>query len=204
MTRSRLCRGAVLPLVFGLGSAAAGQDPDPAPACRDEVLQGRVSTGHDYEATVSPQMVFRLVAETHPQNPPGWTIRITPRSMPEVDYSMVATPPYRFANPRYVDTSYGVAADAALAWTPRRFDFVGSREDYEAATDALNVLLWPSGHAPEQVEVARSTMAGLRTYPGTFWIEDGSTLPPDSANPLGRIGWMSFRVELCLPSTEGG
>lgn len=203
MTRSRFF-GTVLSSVFGLGSGVAGQDPEPAPACRDKVLQGRVSTGRDYEATVSPEMIFRLEAETHPQNPAGWTIRITPPSMPDSDYSMVATPPYRFANPRYVDTSYGVTADGALALTPRRFAFVGSREDYQVATDALNILLWPSSHAPEQVEAARATLAGLRTYPGSFWIEDGGTLPPDSANPLGRIEWMSFRVDLCLPPIQGG
>jgi hypothetical protein len=148
-------------------------------------------------------MVFRLDAATHPQNPAGWTIRITPPFRRDADYSMVATPPYRFANPRYVDTSYGMTADQALALTPRQFAFVASPEDYASAMDALDILLWPAAHSPEQVEAAGSAIRGLPTYPGTLSIEDGGTIPPDSANPLGLIEWMSFRVDVCLPSAWG-
>lgn len=87
-------------LAFCSTSPAAGQEPSETPACRHEVLEGRISFGQDYEAALSPEIVFRLDAATHARNPAGWTLRITPPSMPDSDYSMVATPPYRFANPR--------------------------------------------------------------------------------------------------------
>lgn len=99
-----------------------------------------------------------------------------------------------------MDTSYGLTADQALSLTPRRFAFVASPEEYAVATEALDILLWPGTHAPEQVEAATATIAALRTYPGTLSILDGGTIPPDSAHPLGLIEWMSFRVDLCLPS----
>jgi hypothetical protein len=196
--RSARCPAALL-LAFGLGTGAAAQEHDSSLACQNEVLRGRVSDGENYEAVLTPALVFRLDAETHPQNPPGWVIRVTPPSAPDSDYSMVATPPYRFVNPRYVDTSYGVTPEAALAMTPRRFAFVASPEDYDAAAEALGILLWPGGHASEEVEAARVTLAGLPKYPGVFFIEDGNAIPPDSDHPYGRIEWMAFRVELCLP-----
>lgn len=196
--RDSLCCAAVA-LAFGLCTGAAAQERDSSRVCRNEVLRGRVSDGQDYEAILAPALVFRLDAETHPQNPPGWVIRVTPPSAPDSDYSMAATPPYRFANPRYVDTSYGVAPEAALAMTPRRFAFVATREDYSAAAAALDVLLWSGNHTPEQIEAAQAAISGLRTFPGAFYIEDGATIPPDSANPFGRIEWISFRVELCAP-----
>jgi len=193
----RTCRRALL-LVFGLCTTAVAQEPDQRSVCRDTGLAGRVNAGQDHEAIRTPDLVFRLVAEEHPQNPAGWTIRITPASAPDSDYSMVATPPYRFFNPRYVDTSYGVTAEVALALTPRRFAFVVSPEDYEAAAEAVDILLWPGALAPERVDLAREPLSRIPTYPGTFSVEDGAAIAPDSVHPLGLIEWMAFRVDLCL------
>jgi hypothetical protein len=198
----RSCHGALL-LVFGLCSGAVAQEPGQRAVCRDTVFSGRVIAGQDHEASLTPDLVFRLVAEAHPSNPAGWTIRITPPSAPDSDYSMVATPPYRFFNPRYVNTSYGVTAEAALALTPRRFQFVASPENYEAAVEAVDILLWPGALAPERVDLARETLSQIPTYPGTLSIEDGAAVAADSLHPLGLIEWMAFRVNLCLPTPLG-
>ena len=168
--------------------------------CVMERVSGRVTEGQDFEAPVGRDLVFRLVASTYPPNPAGWTISITPSSSAASDYAMVATPPYRFANPRYVDTGYGVTAEAALAMTPRHFAFVASARDFSAAVDALDVLLWPGNHAGAEVDSARARMTALPTYPGSLVIEDGSASQPSQENPLGVIEQMSFRVDLCVPS----
>jgi len=113
---------------------------------------------------------------------------------------MVVTPPYRFANPRYVDTSYGVSAEAALAMNRRDFFFVASPEHYDDASRALEILLWPGSRDDTELDEANSILAALPTYSGTFWIEEGGASPPDTANPLGLIQWLSFRAHLCVPA----
>ncbi len=190
---------------LALGSVALGQEleaqrSDRAAACTTEIVSGRVSEGQDFEAAIGGGLVFRLVAATYPPNPAGWTIHVTPAAPPASDYSMVATPPYRFANPRYVDTGYGVTAEAALAMTPRVFAFVASSNDFDRAWDALDVLLWPGNHAEARVDSARATMNAIPTYPGSLFIEEGSASSPSQEDPLGVIEWMSFRAELCVPA----
>jgi len=184
-------------LTFAAG-AEAQLVGSPRP-CVTERLTGSVSTGQEFQADLGAALRFRLDPGSGGANPPGWTIRVTPPDAPQSDHAMVATPPYRFANPRYVDTAYGVTAEEALAMSPRSFAFVASAEDYGAARDALDVLLWPAEHTEAEVEAARSTMADLPVYPATFTILEGSTLAGDSAHPNGVIERMSFEVELCLP-----
>jgi len=185
-------------VVAGCGHTTTEQ-PSPSAACRREAMRGRVSMGEEFEWRFADELVFVLRPEAHPQNPAGWTIRVAPAAASDADFSMVATPPYRFRNPRYVDTGYGVTADEALAWTPRRFAFVASQQDYDSAMRALDVLLWPGNHTQDRVDSARREVEQLRTYPGTFWIEDGAAAPPSSDHPTGVVEWISFQVELCVP-----
>lgn len=190
---------AVALVAAACGQASTTREPGPSPACHHAVIRGRVSQGEVFERPFADQLVFMLEPETHPRNPQGWTIRVTPATSRELDYSMVATPPYRFRNPRYVDTGYGLTAGEALGWTPRQFAFVASRRDYDSARHALDVLLWPGNHTQAQVDSARQELEQVRSYPATFWIEDGAAAPPSSDRPGAVIEWMSFRVELCLP-----
>ena len=71
---------------------------------------------------------------------------------------MVATPPYRFSNPRYVNTGYGITAEAALSWAHREFAFVAEAHDYDTAREALSVLLWSGTHTPDEVVRAQAAM----------------------------------------------
>lgn len=197
-----VCLGACL--TGGVAPAhAVGQSPSapepPAPACRDTVISGRVERGDRFEASLPGGLRLVLDPDLQPSSPPGWTIRITPPDAPDHDFSMVATPPYRFSNPRYVDTGYGIDPDRALAWTPRRFGFVASEHDYETAREALGVLLWSGTHTDEEVSRAQAMMDGLTEYDGALFIEDGATVAVDSLPPYGAIRWMRFRVELCVP-----
>ena len=102
------------------GATAPGQvQPAPALSCRETAVTGRVEQGEAFETAFTDGLMFRLAPETHPDNPQGWTIQITPATDARSDYAMVATPPYRFSNPRYVSAAYGITAEAALSWTPR-------------------------------------------------------------------------------------
>lgn len=172
-------------------------------SCPDTVITGRIESGEAFEAPFGAGLVFRLDPEVSPKNPQGWTIRITPAAQPEPDYSMVATPPYRFSNPRYLDTSYGITAEAALLWTPRQFGYVATQAGYEAAREAIGVLLWPAGHTEAEIADANTALSDLRTHRGGLWIEDGAITPPDADHPGGTIAWIQFRVEFCSALGEG-
>lgn len=194
---------AVCVLLAASVTDVAHAEPPQTASCRETVLAGRVEQGQTFEAAVAANLVFRLVPEIHPNNPSGWTIQITPAGDPDADYLMVATPPYRFSNPRYVDTGYGMTAAAALSWTPREFAFVAEAQDYETATESLGVLLWPGSRTQAEVERAQTALDEVPTYRGLFWIEDGATAPPDDRRPQGDIDWITFRVELCVPEMSG-
>ena len=139
--------------------------------------------------------------KTHPNNPPGWTITITPATDSQSDYAMVATPPYRFSNTRYVNTAYGITAEAALSWTPRAFAFVAGASAFESATEALGVLLWPGNYTQAEAAQAETALGEVPTYPGLFWIEDGATTVTRDPSPRGVIDWIRFRAELCAPES---
>jgi hypothetical protein len=158
-----------------------------------------VAANQPFEAPLSPTLVFRLDADTTPANPSGWTLRVTPPGAPQRDHAMVATPPYRFANPRYVDTGYGITAEEALAHSPRDFAFVASPDDFDRATRALDVLLWSYSFTAAQVDSAAATLDAIRTYPASFTIEEGEVSAASTDHPLGRIEWMSFRLDACVP-----
>ena len=181
-------------LLLCVPADARGQE---IPACTDTVIVGHVEAGEAFEARLAPGLVFRLDPEVHPQNPQGWTIRVTPESEPGSDYSMVATPPYRFSNPRYVNTGYGITAEAAIAWTPRRFSYVATDADYEAAQNALEILLWSGGRSAAEIASAQNVLDGLQLYRGELRIEGASTTTSvgDATPPV--IEWIDFRAILC-------
>ena len=156
--------------------------------------------GQAWVAALPGGLEFRLDPEGQGGDPQGWTIRITPVGDPASDYVWVATPPYRFSNPRYLDTGYGVGARAALAWTPREFAYVWSAGDFEFARRAVEVILWPGSHTPEELAGAEAALQRVPTYPGRLRIEDGAAAEPNSLHPWGIIESISFRVELCLPT----
>ena len=187
--------GPLILAILSLAACVSGRAQQPeTPPCQDVRVTGRVQQGQAFEASFTDDLVFRLDPEAHPNNPRGWTIRITSSVDSQSDYAMVATPPFRFSNPRYVNTAYGITAEAALAWTPREFSFVANPEAYQSAMEALEVLLWPGNYTQAEVENAEVALDEVSTYPGSFWIEDGAT-----TSARDEIDWITFRAELCVP-----
>ena len=189
-----------LALVLMMWAASAPGETQPRiPPCQETTIRGQVAQGEHFERALTADLVFRLDPESHPRNPQGWTIRVTAPIDSGSDFAMVATPPYRFSNPRYVNTAYGISADAALAWTPREFAFVADAAAYETAMAALEFLLWPGNYSSAQVAEARADLLAVPTYSASFQIEDGAARPSSVGTPLGEIEWMRFRAELCVP-----
>ena len=157
MDAQRQIVSALLMVAASVTVSGRGQQSQ-GPACRETTVTGRVEQGQAFVATFTDDLVFRLEPETHPNDPPGWTIQIIPATDSQSDYAMVATPTYRFSNPRYVNTAYGLTAEQALSWTPREFAFIADAPTYESAKEAPAVLLWPGNYARSEVTRAETAL----------------------------------------------
>src|SRR5688572_24767431 len=136
---------------------------------------GEVHRGQDFEREFGNGLVFKLRASRDRDSvTPGWTIEVRPRgeAASDVEFSWVATPPYRSFNPRYLEVSYGYSAEEIVAMNPREFKFVRDRSSYDQASDAVRTLLWPAGVVQEDVNKAEKTLAGVETCRGVFRIVD--------------------------------
>ena len=195
-------------LVAGSVSARGVLQP-PDRLCSPVEVAGAVAHGQLFEEEFGPGLLFRLVPAAHPKNPQGWTIEVRSRQHPDHDYLMVATPPYRFSNPRYLDTSYGKTARQAVEWSPRRFRFVLTEGDYETLHEALEYLLWPGNYTRERVEGAEETWKKIlasRTREGQLTMLDSRLGRAGADDESGRIDWLRFKAELCggTDATIGG
>jgi hypothetical protein len=163
-------------------------------------FQGEVTRGTSFERALGRDLVFRLRAETHPSNPAGWTISVAKASdaIPERDFLSVATPPYRFFNPRDLTVSYGYTAEQIVGMTPREFLFVLNDSDHERMSEALGKLLWSYNHSEQELEIARKVMDETPAGAGRLHILD-SRLGGQERDRRDWIEWLRFRVELRLP-----
>ena len=164
----------------------------PAQATRQQPVRftAEISQGQDFEREFGSGLLFRLRASKDPQTP-GWTIEVRPRAEtnPEVEFSWVVTPPYRFFNPRYLEMSYGMSARQIVEMNPREFNFVLNRADYDSGAEAVKKLLWPYGIADAELDRAGKILGELPTCRGTLRILDSR---------VGEsIEWLKFQVELC-------
>ena len=104
---------------------------------------------------------------------------------------MAGVAPYRFWNPRYLDTSYGWSARDAVAADRREFSFATTASEYRQAAEAVRTLLWPTAVPPAELEAARAALESVRRAHGTLTIVDSRVTQ--------RIDWLRFEVEVCLP-----
>ena len=197
MKRSRSGCLTVTWFVFGLAATATcTAQSSKEVSCEDTTLAGSVTRGDRFEAPFGDSLRFVLEPSIGPPNPDGWTIRVV-GSDPSHDFLMVATPPYRFSNPRYLDTSYGHAASEAVDWTPRTFRFVVDEASFHKMNEAIGVLLWPADKTSDEIDEATATLEKTNTARGEFDILSAETSDPTSDIPMGRIEKLSFEVELC-------
>ena len=157
----------------------------------------RRSIGHGLELELQP-------TDMDPGNITGWTIGVAPAERPSdpecADYVWVATPPYHFQNARYLDTSYGTTAQAAVRMSPREFNFVLNCADYHTESARVDQALY----SPSETE-KNDAIANLGTSPagkGKLWIEKYRITPgreSESNDDLGAILCIWFRVEIVFP-----
>ncbi|GEM_PF-1465066 len=189
-------------LLDAAGTSAPAAPPAGASAakCSWSKFGGEVKRGEAFARPFGRNLVFYLEPNGPAEsNPPGWTIgighRLYPR--PRFDFLMPATPPYRFWNPRYLDTTYGHTAQQAVQITPREFHFFARYADLEAAQQALEKLLWSGNHSAEDVAQAGKQLAALPRFDGRVHLRDARLGGTEGGKEW--IEWLKFEVEVCEP-----
>jgi hypothetical protein len=188
-------------------SSEAQRKAEPGEAQKDSqtfdiVFGGEVELGQKFEREIGHGLIFRL-APGYDVPESGWRIEISPKVQPggnPLEFAWVATPPYHFANPLYLDTSYGTTAEAAVAMSPRAFHFVLSMEDFRAAADAVDLAIYSNNASEAEQERINRAAGKVEVGAGEVHILKSRLIAPEGEDTLGKIAWLKFEVKLKFKS----
>lgn len=186
---------AILAICAGVGIRRGGAAEVPAPlTCEKLVLNGEVSAGHEWKMAFGDGWAFRVVPIPKDKTAAGiggWDLvvdRDEPAGFP--DAVLVATPPYNLINPREAATSYGLRAQDAIGWNPRRFRFMTNRNAFRQAQRLYLSLdrYGELGGKRKEVASARKQKAldraktrfmklAKESSPGEFHVEEARLTP---------------------------
>jgi hypothetical protein len=150
--------------------------------CRKVELQGEVNRGQEWRAPIGQGWVFRVlpVAGT---NYSGWDLAVD-RDGTYPDALLLATPPYGSLNQREIATTFGLRAQDAIAWQPRKFHFLISEKDLTKARELYRIVIAESAQARQTASspLASSSSSSLlaivgdrrRVSAGEFTVLDAS------------------------------
>ena len=224
--------GLLATLAILAAGPALGQKPVRTVAgCRQITLSGEVQAGGSWRGSIGQGWELRLVpVASLGQEYSGWDLVVAPvgdRTYP--DALLLATPPYNSLNEKEIATTFGLRAQDAIAWMPRRFRFLTSRESLAEARRVFPALAGSgskaSGGAWEASARLLALMGGA-AY-GDFSITDAQIVggiadPPaiaeQWATQLGRVPhtmlpakgagsargelrWIRFKARLWLPAS---
>jgi len=170
------------------------------------VLNGEVSAGHEWKMAFGEGWTFRVVPIPKDKTAAGiggWDLvvdRDEPAGFP--DAVLVATPPYNLINPREVATSYGLRAQDAIGWNPRRFRFMTNRNAFRQAQRLyLSLIRYgelggkgkevASGRKKKALDRAKTRFIKLakESSPGEFDILDARLAPGIGAVKPYAANW---------------
>lgn len=161
----------MVPMIFHMSAVHQAAEN----GCPTATFRGDVRAGHPFQKDFAEGLVFRLVSEGDAVTP-GWTIQIHEKSDTERkrDFLMIATPPYRFWNPRYLNVSYGYSAQESVAIRIREFSFVPNRKEFDRFANAVGKVLWSYGHPQQEVKQATEIVLNAPRCPGRlrFWTRE--------------------------------
>jgi hypothetical protein len=171
------------------------------------VLEGEVQRGdtivHPFEHD-GYKFEFRLVPVGH-----GWSIWVSDAMNRERNYVIVATPPYRGINPAVIQGWHFRNANNSGQNKPgegnvnapgeiRKFAFVLNGVGYQAAHEALEVLMWPEHSDEDEIKKAEERLKAVPKAHGVLKIEAlelGNLIEGEQA----WIERLAFRIRIDLP-----
>lgn len=130
-------------------NARSHQALHPQAQCRRIEISGEVDAGREWSAPIGQGWLFRLVPiASSGQDYSGWDLVVSP--VDDGDYPdalLLGTPPYGSLNEREIGTTYGMRAQDAIAWTPRRFQFLASIKNLARARGLYRTIMpqYPTG-----------------------------------------------------------
>jgi hypothetical protein len=162
----------------------------------EESFVGEVALDKTFEREIGHGLIFRLVP-TPDDDQSGWIIGIFPKAgPPDAEFVGIATPPYHFYNPRYLDTSYATSAKDAVAFNPRPFNFVLTVEDSRVAQEFVELTIYPNKATEEELKEMDLKAAKVEVGTGELHILDSRVTPGKSEQDTGKIDWIKFEVRL--------
>jgi len=217
------------------------------PLCRQlvfigEVKQGAewtVSFGHPATAKESASnWLIRLVptgnpsaSGASPDGYAGWTLAVSPSADQDYpDALLLASPPYGSLNAREIAATYGMRAQDAVSWSPRRFHFflssaslmharrlyrdlldpaVSAANRRRASMQLLDLSTDASRIASGRLEILDAHLVAGSADPAPFaaqWAAVFDRLPHtlDPArkpSPQGELHSLRFRITLWIPTS---
>jgi hypothetical protein len=182
---------------FHLGTLASAQKhQSPAEAERIDLhIASEVSPGKNFEQDIGHDLLFRLEPPSDSADT-GWIIEIVPKSEPDdgpIEFSGIATPPYRTYNDRYIATVYGRSATEVVNLKYRTFFFVQSIDDEHRAEEVVNVALYPTNASDEEKVRAAGEQSQIRLGKGELRILKSRT---GRRSDVGTIDWLRFEVDI--------
>lgn len=130
-------------------------------ACRKVTLNGSVSQGQQWSSPFGQGLEIRLVPiSPSDRGYSGWDLVVNPttdHSYP--DALLLATPPYGSLSQREIGTTFGLRAQDAIAWNPRRFSFLISPGNLKHARSLFAQIMSAEGSKAAATEPARSPQA---------------------------------------------
>ena len=177
-----------------------------APQDRSVVFTGEATEGKTFRKSIGHALDFVLMPDSGGET--GWTIEVLPAGKPAnpdcEDFVWVVTPPYHFQNARYLDTSYGITAQKAVAvGSHRDFSFVLNCADYETERKRVELVIYPNGASDLEVDEAQAKLGSSPLGKGSLWILDSRITPGHdggTGQALGAIHWIKFKVEIKFPA----
>ncbi len=169
----------------------------------DVAFSGTLAAGKSFQRDIDGRLIFRLVPSP-PSYGKGWDIEIRPKGDPEGgfdEYASVATPPYHLYKPTYLNASYGVTAQKAVAMSPRRFQFIETPDDSQAASVVVNTVVYTIDWPADKGSITAAA-AKIPVGVGELRILDSRVTPGKNNEDLGSIDWIKFQVRLWLHSGE--
>ena len=184
---SAVCLGVFLcavPSSLGTGVAAAGMGAGKS-GCQKVILRGEVAAGKEWRAAVGEGWVFRVMPIVTPpirsiqvgqagkpgaksgdvsvdRGYTGWDLvmdRETGDGYP--DALLLATPPYGSVNEREIGTTFGMRAQDAIAWEPRKFHFFTNRKSVTSARTFYGQLLAGTHRSTDSVTAKDAANASV-------------------------------------------
>jgi hypothetical protein len=171
-------RGAAVTLVAAPSSGAGG--------CQKLQLSGEVKAGESWSASIGQGWTFRVLPiAPSGRGYTGWDLVVDPPADGGYpDALLLGTPPYGSLNEREIGTTFGLRAQDAIAWEPRRFHFLNTAKDVRSARELYRQVMAKPSSASAASELLKliSSGTGGSLSSGQFKIVD-ARLATGTADP---------------------